>query len=97
MPTVLYVDVERRSLAEKAKLAGIKRCADAYGWKVRVVWEIRSRPDVLSKALARQRPIGCIVECAAGHEDLPPKVCLTFACHGESGTGAVRFLGRSPK
>ena len=63
---VLYVDVEKPCLVERAKLAGIRRCAAAYGWKVDVAWEGRSRPGDIEGVLARKKPVGCIVECAAG-------------------------------
>lgn len=71
---ILYVDVDLRNPAERLKLAGIRRCADAYGWKVRTVAKRYSRPEGLKSILRRRKPIGCIVECSAERQDLPPRV-----------------------
>lgn len=74
MDTVLYVDCEAGSRVVAMKLAGVRRYAEAQGWKVVVLMESQSRPARLRRALLRERPIGCIVECSAGHVDLPPRV-----------------------
>lgn len=74
MDTVLYVDCESGSRVEAMKLAGIGRFAEARGWNVIALKESRSRPSWLKRTLSRERPIGCIVECSAGHADLPPRV-----------------------
>lgn len=74
MDTVLYVDCEAGSRVVAMKLAGVRRYAEARGWKVVALKESQSRPSRLKRALSRERPIGCIVECSAGHADLPPRV-----------------------
>lgn len=71
---ILYINVERRSHIEKAKFAGIKRCAAAYGWEASIIWDTQSSPEQLKRTLARLNPIGCIVESAAGTYDLPPEI-----------------------
>lgn len=72
--TVLYVDLEPGSRVEAMKLAGVRRYAEACGWRVEPLSEAESRPCGLRRTLAKVKPIGCIVECAGGHADLPPRV-----------------------
>lgn len=77
-PLVLYVNAEKRSIIERSKFAGLKRCAGAYGWSADVVWDTRSHPEQLKKVLSRRHPVGCIVECAAGMAGLMPRVFGTI-------------------
>ena len=71
---ILFLDIWRRQQVQEMKLAGVRRYAEAKGWNVRVLSEGRSRADRIPGLLARYRPVGCIVECSAGHEDLTPEI-----------------------
>ena len=74
MDVIFYVDFCRESPAQKLKLDGIRRCADAYGWSVRVLRRRAPWPERLKAELAAKNPLGCIVECSAGYDDLPPSL-----------------------
>ena len=70
--TVAYVDFDG-SDAQKRKLVGMRRYADAFGLSLVVVSERESRPRRLKARLKSMHPCGCIVECSAGRSDLPPE------------------------
>ncbi len=72
--TILYLDMWKGERVQEMKLAGIRRYASMRGWKVGVCLERQSRSKRLPKLLARLRPVGCIVECSAAHDDLPPRL-----------------------
>lgn len=55
MDTLLYVDCEAGSRVVAMKLAGVRRYAEAQGWKVVVLMEPQSRPARLRRALLRER------------------------------------------
>ena len=69
---ILYLDVWVGERIQEMKLAGIRRFAEMRGWRVRAVPESESRPDAVRALLAKRRPLGCIVECSASHDDLKP-------------------------
>lgn len=69
---ILYIDMWIGDCVQEMKLAGIRRFADMRGWKVQVVPEKQSRPDDLRKLFTKNRPLGCVVECSASHDDLRP-------------------------
>lgn len=72
MKKVLYLDMWIGERIQEMKLAGIRRFAAMRGWKIVVKSERSSRPRHLARLLKREKPIGCIVECSAGHRDLLP-------------------------
>jgi len=69
---ILYLDMWTGERIQEMKLAGIRRFAEMRGWRVCAVPEAESRPDAVRALLARRRPLGCIVECSASHDDLRP-------------------------
>ena len=69
---ILYLDMWVGERIQEMKLAGIRRFAAARGWDIVVKSERSSRPRHLAKLLKNEKPIGCIVECSAGHRDLSP-------------------------
>lgn len=71
---ILYIDFMPGDFAQEAKLAGIRRYAAAHGWKVAAARESESRQASLLALLAQARPDGAIVDCSAGHTDLPPRL-----------------------
>ncbi|MGI5869003.1 MAG: substrate-binding domain-containing protein [Kiritimatiellia bacterium] len=69
---ILYLDMIVGERIQEMKLAGIRRYAKARGWDVVPVDRRESRPAKILKQLAKHEPIGCIIECSDGREDLPP-------------------------
>ena len=75
LATILYLDMIPGERIQEMTLAGIRRYAAAQGWNVAAVPVAESRPDGISAHLAAHRPVaGCIVECADGRRDLPPRL-----------------------
>lgn len=74
MKKVLYLDMWVGERIQEMKLAGIRRFAEMRDWKVVVKSERSSRPRHLANLLEKEKPIGCIVECSAGHHDLLPEL-----------------------
>ena len=72
--TILYLDTIPGNRIQETTLAGMRRYAVARGWDVEAVPWDRSRPEALPALLARHRPVGCVVECADGRSDLPPRL-----------------------
>ena len=70
--TILYLPMIESDSCQHAKLAGIRRYAAARGWQVEAHGRFRSRARMVPGILARERPIGCIVEGAGRWDDLPP-------------------------
>jgi len=71
---ILYVDMWSGEPVHERKLLGMRRYAAMRGWRIVPVGDCDSRPKRLRTALASPRALGCIVECSAGHRDLPPSV-----------------------
>ena len=71
---LFYIDMWAGDMVHERKLTGIRWYAESRGWKVRTLGDADSRPRRLSGILAAARPVGCIVECSSGHEDLPPRI-----------------------
>ena len=69
---ILYLDMWVGERIQEMKLAGIRRFAEMRGWNVVVKPERSSRPRHLANLIEKEKPIGCIVECSAGHRDLSP-------------------------
>lgn len=72
--TILYLHMIESDSCQHAKLAGIRRYAAARGWQAEAYGRFRSRARMVPGILARERPIGCIVEGAGRWDDLPPSL-----------------------
>lgn len=72
--TVLYVDMWKGEWIQELKLSGINRYAHKLAWRIIPISEEMSRPKSLAGVLSRLNPAGCIVECSAAHDDLPPSL-----------------------
>ena len=69
----LYLDPKPRDRVQDMTLAGIRRYADARGWKT-VAWH-DTRPEGLAALLAEHSPVaGCVVECSDDNATLPPRL-----------------------
>ncbi|MBR0056869.1 MAG: substrate-binding domain-containing protein [Kiritimatiellae bacterium] len=74
-PRILYLDTIPGDGIQQTALAGMRRYAGARGWGVEAVAVAESRPEKLKAVLAGNRPVaGCVVECADGRSDLPPRL-----------------------
>ena len=71
---ILYLDMWVGERIQEMKLAGIRRFAEMRGWHVCAVPEAQSRQEQVRARLARERPMGCIVECSASHNNLLPGI-----------------------
>ena len=71
--TVFYLNMVPGDSAKEAKLAGVQRYAAAYGWKVEAVPTAESNPPSNSTSLSRSHAAGIVVDCSAGHANLPPR------------------------
>ena len=73
--TILYLDTDSDGFIQSANLAGVRRCAQSLRWNVVRVPPERSRPNCLRALFDKYQPVaGCIVVCADGRRDLPPRV-----------------------
>lgn len=73
-PAILFWEAIPGDPIQATTLAGIRRYAAARGWEVEAVSTDDSRPDRLLPLLRRLRPAGCVVDCADGRTDLPPRL-----------------------
>lgn len=64
----------RDTPVQKMKLSGVRRYADARGWKTLPVLRSDSIPERLPALLARHRPVGCIVDCCGNGIPLKPRL-----------------------
>lgn len=73
-PAIFFLEAIPGDPIQATTLAGIRRYAAARGWGVESVMTDDSRPDRLQPLLRRLRPAGCIIDCADGRTDLPPRL-----------------------
>ena len=74
-PSLLYIGYDPcYALLRRRRLSGIRRCANAHGWKVATLSPEKATPDAVRAAIARFHAIGCIVECWLAQGDLPPRL-----------------------
>jgi len=71
-PAILYLHTIASDSCQNAKLAGIRRYAEARGWHVETLARQQTLASMMPAVLARHRPAGCIVEGAGRLDDLPP-------------------------
>ena len=83
--TILYLHMIESDSCQHAKLAGIRRYAAARGWQAEAYGRFRSRARMVPGILARERPIGCIVEGAGRWDDLPPALFGRTSVRMENG------------
>ena len=72
--TILYADIEARSGMDAVRLAGVRRYAASRGWRVETLAHAECSPEALRAALARHRPVGCVVECWCRETALNPSL-----------------------
>ena len=69
MDTILYFQSPSKTSASD-KIAGVRRHATAAGWHVQAIDGIPS-PNVLARLVDFWHPIGAIVECGGGYDEIP--------------------------
>ena len=72
MDTILYFQSPAKTYAPD-KIAGVRRHADAASWHVQVIDGL-PKPRTLSQLVRFWRPIGAIVECGGGYQEIPTDI-----------------------
>jgi len=72
---ILYIGYDPcYALLRRRRLAGIRRCAKAFGLEVVTLSPEEATPEAVRAVIDGGRTAGCVVECWMAHYDLPP--CL---------------------
>lgn len=73
-PFILYAGFFDDSPVLLTRLAGVRRYAATHNLEVEVVPHSKAKPPVVAAILARERPVGCVVECHMGRTELEPSL-----------------------